>query len=159
MLCFFTSCRSTTGTGAFFQHYSGEDTSCRMRTKYTLVLCRMTWYVKIMSSYSQLPVLLVSSFVFSLSSLYCQTSSWIVFLEEETGVNLRNLVRVLSKFHTGQVRARLGRCVGFYCSCCLQKYKNKTSHLIYCNICTAISVLDLKQGRPTELVIGCGAEH
>ncbi|XP_051766598.1 beta-1,3-glucosyltransferase isoform X2 [Ctenopharyngodon idella] len=34
-----------------------------------------------------------------LASQYCQTSSWIVFLEEETNVNLHNLVQVLSKFN------------------------------------------------------------
>uniref|UniRef100_A0A8C1LZK0 Beta 3-glucosyltransferase b n=1 Tax=Cyprinus carpio TaxID=7962 RepID=A0A8C1LZK0_CYPCA len=35
-----------------------------------------------------------------LASQYCQTSLWIVFLEEETNVNLHNLLQVLSKFNT-----------------------------------------------------------
>ncbi|KAL1266461.1 hypothetical protein QQF64_002136 [Cirrhinus molitorella] len=35
-----------------------------------------------------------------LVSQYCQTSSWIVFLEEETNLNLNNLLQVLSKFST-----------------------------------------------------------
>ncbi|XP_067290318.1 beta-1,3-glucosyltransferase [Pseudorasbora parva] len=35
-----------------------------------------------------------------LASQYCQTSSWIVFLEEETDVNLPILTQVLSKFNT-----------------------------------------------------------
>lgn len=45
--------------------------------------------------------------VFSLASQYCQTSSWIVFLEEETNVNLHNLLQVLSKFKTRKVSCRL----------------------------------------------------
>uniref|UniRef100_A0A8C1W5Z8 Beta 3-glucosyltransferase b n=1 Tax=Cyprinus carpio TaxID=7962 RepID=A0A8C1W5Z8_CYPCA len=35
-----------------------------------------------------------------LASQYCQTSLWIVFLEEETNVNLHNLLQVLSNFNT-----------------------------------------------------------
>ncbi|XP_016119254.1 beta-1,3-glucosyltransferase [Sinocyclocheilus grahami] len=35
-----------------------------------------------------------------LASQYCLTSLWIVFLEEETNVNLHNLLQVLSKFNT-----------------------------------------------------------
>ncbi|XP_050977747.1 beta-1,3-glucosyltransferase isoform X3 [Labeo rohita] len=38
-----------------------------------------------------------------LVSRYCQTSSWIVFLEEETNVNLNNLLQVLSKFTTRKI--------------------------------------------------------
>ncbi|KTF82018.1 hypothetical protein cypCar_00027117 [Cyprinus carpio] len=38
-----------------------------------------------------------------LASQYCQTSLWIVFLEEETNVNLHNLLQVLSKFNTRKI--------------------------------------------------------
>ncbi|XP_043106432.1 beta-1,3-glucosyltransferase isoform X3 [Puntigrus tetrazona] len=39
----------------------------------------------------------------SLVSQYCRTSSWFVFLEEETNVNLHNLLVVLSKFNTQKI--------------------------------------------------------
>uniref|UniRef100_A0A671N626 Beta 3-glucosyltransferase b n=1 Tax=Sinocyclocheilus anshuiensis TaxID=1608454 RepID=A0A671N626_9TELE len=35
-----------------------------------------------------------------LASLYCETSWWFVFLEEESNVNLHNLLQMLSKFKT-----------------------------------------------------------
>lgn len=108
MLCSCTSCQITMETGAFFRHCHGKMQKQTQHKWYST-----SWHVRIMSVYSQgslkhiLCGCMLVVLVFSLASQYCQTSSWIVFLEEETNVNLHNLVQVLSKFNPRKVSGRL----------------------------------------------------
>lgn len=90
------------------EHSSGTATVKLKNTTQNvlhLLTCQSVYSYKvilnILCSYILVPLL------FSLASQYCQTSLWIVFLEEETNVNLHNLLQVLSKFKTRKVSCRL----------------------------------------------------
>lgn len=109
MLCSFTSCQTMMGAGAFFQHcHSKTHKHTQHNTEYTppLDMSELRVFIHKVLNTFYAAVFLVFH-VFSLASQYCQTSSWIVFLEEETNVNLHNLLQVLSKFKTRKVSCRL----------------------------------------------------
>lgn len=128
-------------TGAFFLHC---DTKCTPPLD-----------VRIMSVYSQgclnhiLCSCMLVVLVFSLASQFCQTSLWIVSLEEETSVNLHNLMQVLSKFNERQVSGRLQL---------LLLQKSSSCFMVYCGILAAIIVI-YGSGKLKEHVIGWGSEH
>lgn len=148
MLCSCTSCQIMMETGAFFLYCHGKSQH---------EMHSASWHVRIMSVYSQgclnriLCSWMIFVLVFSLASQFCQTSSWIVFLEEETNVNLHNLMQVLSQFNTRKVSGKLLLLL-------LQKCNIKTSCLVYRGILEAIFVIN-GSGKLKEHVIGWGSEY